>query len=172
MNAHYLDAIPVELLKEEQDRITFEMAHTEQLLAAAEVGIDQIESTMRRCLNFMVNCYETYVMAPPHIKRQLNQAVFEAFFVTTDGALAAKPTEWFQALLRSDALRPRGRRAPAAMSSELHHSQDWSQGAPSWLQATNGQKGRSRHGSAPVFSGLGLNKTYLAEEVGFEPTVA
>ncbi len=173
LNAHYLDAIPLVLLKEEQDRITREITETEGQLAAAEIGIDRVENTLRRCLTFLTNCYQTYIMAPPHVRRQLNQAVFEAFFVSTDGSLVAKPTEWFRTLLRTDALRPRGSRGLGVTeAAEVHDSREWHDGAPAWISQLEQKQGRS--GSfgrpTPVSLALGLNQDYLAEGVGFEPT--
>jgi hypothetical protein len=113
------------------------------------------------------------VSAPPQIRRQLNQAIFEAFFVTRDGSVIAKPTEFFRTLLRIDALRVkngRGSRGPAP--SDVHDSTEWQDGAPKWLVEASKPKGSSSSSrSTPVFRGLGLNKDYLAEGVGFEPTV-
>jgi site-specific DNA recombinase len=172
LNAHYMDAIPLELLKDEQDRITREIAETDRQMASAEVGLDRVEAIMRRCLDFLVNCHATYVMASPKVRRQLNQAMFEAFYVGTDGALTAKPTEWFRQFLRTDALQPvsRSRRLTPA-STDLHDSNQWQDGSPRWVIEEQAKQGQNRSdGSTPVFQGLGLNKGYLAEEVGFEPT--
>ncbi len=171
LNAHYLDAIPLELLKEEQDRITKEIAETERAILAAEIGIDRLESLLRLSMQFLTDCYETYILAPPSVRRQLNQAVFEAFFVGRDGSLRAKPTEAFRTLLRVDALRPRGRSAQQVAAGELHDSREWQDGSPRWLveDAKPGQTNERR--STPVFGAVGLNEDYLAEGVGFEPTV-
>ena len=128
---------------------------------------------MRRSLSFLTNCYETYIMASPQLRRQLNQAVFDAFFVTTDGAIMAKPTDWFRSLLRTDALTPRsGRGAQVPASGDLHDSREWQDGLPAWLAVRESKQGSdSSRRPTPVLSGLGLNKDYLAEGVGFEPTV-
>ena len=120
-----------------------------------------------------MNCYETYIMASPQLRRQLNQAIFEAFFVTTDGAIMAKPTEWFRSLLRTDALTPRsGRGAQVPPSGNLHDSRECQDGLPAWLAARKDKQGPdSSRRPTPVLSGLGLNKEYLAEREGFEPSV-
>jgi site-specific DNA recombinase len=171
LNAHYLDAIPLELLKEEQDRITKEISETERALVAAEIGIDRVESVLRRSMEFLTNCYQTYILAAPSVRRQLNQAVFEAFFVGRDGSLTAKPTEAFRTLLRTDALKPRGPVAQSPAPTGLHDSNEWKDGVPRWLaelDMNQGQNDESR--STPVFGDMGLNEDYLAEGVGFEPT--
>jgi site-specific DNA recombinase len=159
LEAHYRGAVPIELLKEEQDRISAELNETARQLAAAEVKVEQLEAIVKKSLAFLTDCYSVYLSATPQMRRQLNQAVFEAFFVTSDGALTAKPTEWFQALLRTDALRASGRRRVFKVDPTLHDSREWADGIPKWLIATQ-QKARS-----VIASGLGLNKNYLAEEV-------
>jgi site-specific DNA recombinase len=178
MHAHYTDAIPLELLKSEQDRITKEMTETQRQLAAADMSIDLIENLLRRCMDFLTNCYQSYVMATPAVRRQLNQAMFDAFFVSTDGALTAQPTEVFRSLLRTDALRVKaGRGGPKPTSSDppVHDSREWEDGIPRWIvELTKDKKKGSSSESRPTlpYCGLGLNKTYLAEGVGFEPTEA
>ena len=88
--------------------------------------------------------------------------------------LEAKTTEAFRTLLRIDALRvTNGRKAPPASDPGIHDSRQWSQGVPLWLlQAMEAHRGLRPGQEAPVLLGVGLNKDYLAEEVGFEPTVA
>jgi site-specific DNA recombinase len=172
LNAHYLDAIPLELMKEEQNRITRELFDTERQLAAAELALDQVDATLRRSLDFLVNCYQTYATAPTYVRRQLNQAMFEAFYVGSDGALTAKPTEWFRQFLRTDILKPRSGVSQGSDPAGLHDSQAWEEGVPRWLAEIEKKQGQSSGScSTPVFQGLGLNKGYLAERVGFEPTV-
>jgi hypothetical protein len=172
MNAHHMDAIPLELMAGQQDRITKEMAETERQLVAAEVGLDRVENMMRRSMQFLTNCYQTYVMAPPQVRRQLNQAVFEAFYVRRDGSLCARPTEAFWTFLRTDALTPTaGEPEGASGPAELHDSRDWVDSRPKWLVEAETKRGQScKSSSTPVFWGLGLNSDYLAEGVGFEPT--
>ncbi len=171
LNAHYMDAIPLELLKEEQDRISRELADTDEKLRAANVTIEKIDHIMRRSLEFLTNCYMTYISATPQIRRQLNQAVFEAFMVTSTGVFKARPTEPFRTLLRTDALQANGGRNGKPLARLLHDSTEWVDGRPRWISEAEARRATSGR-PTPVLSGLGLNKNYLAEEVGFEPTVA
>jgi site-specific DNA recombinase len=172
MNAHYMDAIPLELMAEEQERITKEMTETERQLAAAEVGLDRVENMMRRSMEFLTNCHQTYVIAPPQVRRQLNQAVFEAFYVRRDGSLCARPTEAFRTFFRTDALQFLDEPELVSGPAELHDSREWVDGRPKWLLEAETKQGQSwKSSSTPAFYGLGLNCDYLAEGVGFEPTV-
>jgi hypothetical protein len=132
-----------------------------------DVSIDQIESLLRRSMEFLTNCYQTYILASPHVRRQLNQAVFEAFFVSRDGSLVAKPTEAFRTLLRTDVLRPRGEASKHTQPSEMHDSREWVNGRPRWMVEAETKQGQSSESRpTPVFSGLGLNEDYLAESLG------
>lgn len=158
-------------MKEEQDRITREIAETETQLAAADVEIDRIEAVVRRSLDFLVNCHATYVMAAPQLRRQMNQAVFEAFFVANDGALMAKPNDWFRSLLTPDFLqsgRSKSKGGGSAVAS-LHDTSQWHEGLPVWLAEHEKAKGRnSEDRSTPGFIGVGLNFDHLAEVSGLE----
>ena len=55
LNAHYMDAIPMDLLKTEQDRITRELVESQQQLKAAEMSIERIEQLVRRSMGFLKN---------------------------------------------------------------------------------------------------------------------
>ena len=146
-----------------------ERHHRFRELRAANVTIDKIDNIMRRSLEFLANCYTTYVSATPQLRRQLNQAVFEAFMVTNQGVFIARPTEPFRTLLRTDALQAKGVRTKKAVSNMVHDSMEWVNGRPRWL--VEAETRRTKPGRpTPVLSGLGLNKDYLAEGVGFEPT--
>lgn len=154
---------PIQLLKDEQDRITRELTDAEEKLQAASIGIDRVDFVMRRSLEFLGGCYETCVLAPPQTRRQMNQAVFEAFMVSSKGVFAARPNELFQTLLRPDALRLNGRAAKAT-ASFAHDSTDWINGRPRLIVEAEAR--RSRPGSpTPVRSGPGLNKDSVAESM-------
>jgi hypothetical protein len=52
LDAHYADAIPLELLKTEQLRISKEIAAAENRLAAIAFSFDAVEANLARALNF------------------------------------------------------------------------------------------------------------------------
>ena len=165
LEAHYASAIPVELLKSEQDRIAEELDAAKKLLETSEVRFTTIEATLQGCLTFLANCHEAYRAAPQQIRRRFNQALFERFLVGEDGSTEAELTETFNALLAPDLVRADESGATAAACGR-HRNQDWLAGIPAWLSAHwNSEEPR------PSLVGLGLNKGYMVPPAGFEPAL-
>ena len=161
LEAHYAGAVPLDLLKSEQERIANELAAAERLLAAAEIRFATIQDTLDSCLAFLVDSHRAYMDAPEQIRRRLNQAVFERFLLGSDGSTEAELTEAFRSLLAPDLI------ASAQTSSDqdskpLHRSCDWSLGFPAALRSFM-KKPR------PTLAGLGLNNDHLVPPTGFEP---
>jgi site-specific DNA recombinase len=104
LQAHLADAIPIDLLKAEQDRITREMAEAEIVLAASEQHIETIEANLDLALAMIRDCQTAYRAAGQATRRQFNQLFFEYIEVDVDGATGSKLAEPFEALLAEDLL--------------------------------------------------------------------
>ncbi|RJQ52069.1 MAG: hypothetical protein C4521_11020 [Actinobacteria bacterium] len=102
MNAYYLDAIPVELLRREQDRITAEVSSVEGELAKASVSLEQATETVRMAMTMAANCHMAYVKASPQTRRLINQAFFERILVRSDKISDYKHTDLFELLYDYD----------------------------------------------------------------------
>jgi site-specific DNA recombinase len=165
LEAHYADAIALDLLKSEQDRIAQELGAANKLLEASEVEFATIDATLRRCLAFVTNCHEAYLAAPRQIRRQLNQAVFERFLVGPNGSTEAELTQAFSILLAPD-LVTATKGNESFEPSARHDDHDWLAGIPAWLRAHWNMKE-----PRPTFVGLGLNKGYVVPPAGFEPAL-
>jgi hypothetical protein len=76
LHAYYQGAIPLDLLHQEQDRITTDTAAAEGQLALAERSTSDVQSTLDKALDLLVNCQHAYTRAPGHLRRQWNQALF------------------------------------------------------------------------------------------------
>ena len=187
LEAHYADALPLPLLKEEQARITKAITDAEQRLAATQVVFEKIEDTLKRCLTFLKDCHAIYRDADDQIRRQLNQAVFEHFLVDDAGS-EAELTGVFGILLQPDLLVEKHAKTAPTQTKQLtlvrHRGTDWHDGVPARLYASrtwrriagkkkppelvcSGGSARTRRAS---FLGLGLNKSFMAEGEGFEPS--
>jgi site-specific DNA recombinase len=187
LEAHYADALPLPLLKEEQARITKAITDAEQRLAATQVVFEKIEDTLQRCLTFLKDCHAIYRDADDQVRRQLNQAVFEHFLVDDAGS-EAEPTGVFGVLLQPDLLVEEHAKTAPTQTRQLtlarHRGADWHDGVPARLYASRtwrrivGKKkppelvcsGGSARRNRASFLGLGLNKSFLAEREGFEPS--
>ncbi len=146
LHLHYADAVPVELFKSEQTRITRELENARQRLAAVSFEFDEIEHNMRRALELARDCHRAYVDAPDSQRRHFNQAFFEKIYVRDDGQVRHELAEPFRILLDPD------------LRKKLKSLQELTQpeGSPN-------EEGRAQ--SAAV----GSNVNLLVEAAGIEP---
>ncbi len=139
LQAHYQDAIPLELLKSEQKRISREIEHATTRLATASADFDQIETVIGRALDLAANCHAAYVGAGPQVRRQFNQAFFTKIWIGREGAATGVTmTKPFRALYTH---------AGADLSANVDDPQD----------------------AEIDLEGGGWNETALVPPTGFEP---
>src|SRR3954453_3817292 len=98
LHAYYDGAVPLELLRQEQDRLTGELGHAEAQLALAEQSFADIQSTVNKGLDLLADCESAYAKAPPQLRRQWNQALFERFVVRDEEVEEAQFTQPFRTL--------------------------------------------------------------------------
>ena len=91
-------AIPEDLGREEQQRITSEWEGAQRVLAVAELGYGQIEETLELALELVSRVDEVYRLGSDRVKRLLNQCFFEKLLVSLDdgeatvaGSMFAEP---------------------------------------------------------------------------------
>jgi len=84
MEAHYAGAIPVDLLGQEQDRISKALARITTELDATDAKWETIERNLGLALDLATNCHAAYASAPEHIRRLFNQAFFEKILILPD----------------------------------------------------------------------------------------
>jgi hypothetical protein len=170
MSAHYEGAVPLDVLRREQQRLSKAIHHAEAQLLAAQVSDEQVERPLGLCMEFAKQCDDVYATAPPQLRRQMNQAMFERFLVEEDGDLVGELAGPFKVLLNhrlltdgqmtieqtDAALRPGG--------VTYHRASDWADGFPAWLASTR------RRRLARLYLCQGSKENHLAEGVGFEPT--
>ena len=99
LQAHYAEAIPIDLLKTEQDRIRGALGQISERLTVTETSYNTIESNLIASLGFLENAHRTYNTAGPQLRRQLNQALYRRIHVEQDGDIHADLTEPFDTLL-------------------------------------------------------------------------
>lgn len=152
LQAHYADAIPLELLKSEQDRISRELVAAERMLAETRLAFADIEETFEQVIALITDCERLYRLMPPVVRRQMNQAFFERILVDEGdipGAMLAEPFA-------------------TVMAWELAHRQN---GRPS---TSNGSPQPPNYyhqtqNSVLPSSGPSSNETTLVGMPGFEP---
>jgi len=88
LQAHLAGAVPVDLMKEEQSRIQAELANAGASLAHMEVHWDAFRKNLKVALNLVTRFGQAYRLAEPSTRRWFNQAVFEAVYVESGGAIS------------------------------------------------------------------------------------
>ncbi len=90
LEAHYNDAIPLDLMKSEQQKIAKQLAAIEHEIDASKYTFDNVEKRLKEALDLIEDCGTTYRMASDQIKRMMNQAIFSRLWVEPDGRVTAE----------------------------------------------------------------------------------
>ena len=166
LQAHYGGAIPQDLLASEMKRLTRELAAADTEIKAAQVSTADVEATLNQALIAASHCEQAYLIAPDHVKRQINQGFFEKLFIDEDGTVErAEMTEPFAALLDAG-------HAIQALASGTEASRT---SPADVLRATFGEtiavtdRVQNNTPGARIASGRCLNKDLLVELRGIEP---
>ena len=99
LEAHYADAIPLDLLKEEQATLERAIADIDTRFRALEQNYTEVRQNLDMVLELATNAKKLYKTAPEHIKRMLNQVFFEKVLVHTHDNVKPEKTPIFEALL-------------------------------------------------------------------------
>ena len=81
LHAHYEGAIPLELLKEEQAKLTSELNQIERQLTAYKADAAEVRQHLTQALDLLEDCHRLYSAAPAHLKKLLNQVFFQRVLV-------------------------------------------------------------------------------------------
>ena len=84
LDAHYAGAIPIDLLKSEQDRIATQLGRIQEQLTAADADFEQARSVLADTLDLTRDCHGAYLQANDHTRRLFNQAFFAKIYIDED----------------------------------------------------------------------------------------
>ena len=84
LQAHYADAIPLEVLKREQSRISRELRGVERQMTGLEGEMTERQALVGQALDIAQHMATAYRQAPEHIRRMLNQVLFDKVYITPD----------------------------------------------------------------------------------------
>lgn len=113
LQAHYAGAVPLDQLKSEQDRIAVELGAARDVLTTKRLRRDQLDAAVERALELLAHAGQHYRPAAGTIRRQLNQSLFERFWLADDHVIAADMTHLFRRLLDPDLEQELLKEAPA-----------------------------------------------------------
>lgn len=83
LQLHYADALPVELTKDEQQRITMALESTDRDLVDSQTQLDIVEANLNKALDHAANWAKGYKKVGPTIRRQFNRG-FKAMMAGID----------------------------------------------------------------------------------------
>jgi hypothetical protein len=92
LRAHYADAIPLDMLKTEMERIDRKTLDAENRLKDCSQPYDQLVAQLQTLEQFIASVATLYRTGDDHTRRQVNQALWKQLLLTEDGVVDAVPT--------------------------------------------------------------------------------
>ena len=99
LEAHYNDAIPLDLLKSEQQKIAKQLATIDHQTKAYDYTFTTIIERLDDAIELITDCGMTYRLANDKMKKLMNQAIFERLLIGSDGKVTAEFAEPFTMLV-------------------------------------------------------------------------
>ncbi|WP_204693292.1 recombinase family protein [Geodermatophilus bullaregiensis] len=161
LQAFYAGALPLDLLRSEQERISRELAIAAAYLQDADERLQRVLGTLDDALALAQDCYRAYALAEPKLRRQFNQVFFAKLLVFDDESVNRELAEPFRLLLAPEVQRDlRLRSITIAELQALSHG---------W-QTTARRPSASRQNEPLTASAVrGSRNNYLVELRGLEP---
>ncbi|RGE17956.1 hypothetical protein D1J51_15210 [Leucobacter sp. wl10] len=98
LQAPYAGAMPLDLLKTEQDRIARQVAFLDARIEASSIEYEQARAHLDDCLALAGDAHAIYTSLDDSLRRIANQASFERLTITDVGGIDAEPGEPFDFL--------------------------------------------------------------------------
>jgi site-specific DNA recombinase len=152
LQAHYAEAIPLDLLKTEQDRIRGSLSQISERLGRTEFEYNACEKNLVAALQFLEDSHAMYLGADAALRKQINQALFTRIYIERSGGIRADLTEPFSTLLSPTV------RDLVSANSEAGVAIDWKAWEESFNDNTRG-----------LPAGVGLSYETLVGGTGLEP---
>lgn len=102
LQAHYADAIPIDLLKTEQDRIRASLQAITGRLDTLTTTYDNAKVGLDAILGLLTDIDEVYAKAQPSERRMLNRALFDRITIDDEDDATLEPKEAIQTILATN----------------------------------------------------------------------
>ena len=155
LEAHYNDAIPLDLMKSEQQKIAKQLLAIEHQMKIYGQIFAGVSESISKALELIEDCGLTYRLVDDRYKKMLNQAIFSKLWVGEDGNVTAEFREPFNMLI-------------GPIKGEIaHYNKEKARGAEALTDIFSVIANRISH-----FFGHGLNNDNLVETTGLEPVAS
>lgn len=119
LDAHYADAVPLDLLKTEQARIAAEVKVVQERLATLEGNYAAAEANLNKAIALVQDCEAAYLNASDRLRRQFNQAFFKRLLIDDEYEVTIELAPPFDILLGEDMRQAAALRAEDALRSAM-----------------------------------------------------
>jgi site-specific DNA recombinase len=102
LQAHYAGALPLDLLKEEQDRLARQLDLVTARLDTLDSTYDEARTHLQECLALAGDCQTIYACGSETTRQTANQVFFTRIYLDTDDTIRTQPTPSFGLLLDPD----------------------------------------------------------------------
>ena len=162
LDAHYAGAVPLDLLKSEQDRIATAVEAIEGRLTEIAADFKTAETNLERALTRVGDCEAAYRDASGRMRRQFNLAFFKRLLISDDYTVAGELAPPFDVLLGEEL-----RRAVIAQTNdELQDAIEDAERRRAIESGDDEQRPRK-----PVGALVGVATADLSEGRGFSPKI-
>ncbi len=155
LEAHYNDAIPLDLMKSEQQKIAKQLLAIEHQMKIYGQIFAGVSESISKALELIEDCGLTYRLVDDRYKKMLNQAIFSKLWVGEDGNVTAEFREPFNMLI--DPIK----------GEIAHYNKEKARGAEALTDIFSVIANRISH-----FFGHGLNNDNLVGITGLEPVTS
>ena len=99
LEAHFSDAIPITLLKREQQSLSKQLASIEHEINLRNTTFDEAINNLSLAFDLIEDCGMTYRNANDTIKKLMNRAIFNKIWIHADGTVSAELTDIYKNIL-------------------------------------------------------------------------
>ena len=124
LEAHFNDAIPLNLMKREQQTLSKQLATIEHEIKIRSTAFDEIIKNLSLAFDLIEDCGKTYRMANDTIKRLMNQAIFEKIWIHEDGTITTDFTDVYKSIItpiEKELISQNTKSAPAEANADSIH---------------------------------------------------
>ena len=124
LEAHFNDAIPLNLMKREQQTLSKQLATIEHEIKIRSTTFDEIIKNLSLAFDLIEDCSKTYRMANDTIKRLMNQAIFEKIWIHEDGTITTDFTDVYKSIItpiEKELISQNTKSAPAEADADSIH---------------------------------------------------